>query len=86
MRTIRLAALLFSWAVPAALAQTADTLRAEQPPAGAMWVESIDLSRMAQRRGTPRAGRSIRDLPITLGGVTYPHASAHDRSVNSSSI
>lgn len=60
-------------ATPGAIAQTADSLRAEQPPQGAIWVEGIDLSRMAQRRGLPRAGRSIRDLPITLGGVTYPH-------------
>ena len=28
---------------------------------------------MSQRRGTPRAGRTIRDQPIRLGGVDYPH-------------
>ena len=58
---------------PAAWAQSPDVLRAEQPPPNAIWVESLDLSRMSQRRGLPRAGRSIRDLPIVLGGVTYPH-------------
>src|SRR6185295_1361186 len=48
-------------------------LRADRPPVNAVWAESIDLSKMTQRRDLPRAGRSIRDLPITLGGVTYPH-------------
>ena len=56
-----------------ALAQDADALRALQPPADAIWVESIGLEGMTQRRDVPRAGRSIRDLPISLGGLTYPH-------------
>lgn len=38
-----------------------------------MWVEAIGLERLSQRRGTPRAGRTIRDKPIVLGGVEYPH-------------
>jgi alpha-galactosidase len=42
-------------------------------PAGTMWVEEIGLERFSQRRGTPRVGRSIRDKPIRLGGVEYPH-------------
>ncbi len=56
-------------------AADADTaqFRAEQPPSGAIWVESLDLSKMTQRRGLPKAGKSIRDLPITLDGVVYPH-------------
>ena len=41
--------------------------------AGAMWVEEIGLERFSQRRGAPRVGRSIRDKPIRLGGVEYPH-------------
>jgi alpha-galactosidase len=56
-----------------ACAQDSARLQATEPPAGAIWVESIDLTKMTQRRGEPRAGRSIRDLPILLGGVTYPH-------------
>lgn len=39
----------------------------------AIWVETLDLGKMTQRRGLPRAGRSIRDLPIMLGGVAHPH-------------
>jgi alpha-galactosidase len=42
-------------------------------PAGTMWVEEIGLERFSQRRGAPRIGRSIRDQPIRLGGVEYPH-------------
>src|SRR5262245_24894893 len=42
-------------------------------PPGAMWVEEIGLERLSQRRGTPRVGRTIRDQPIRLGGVEYPH-------------
>ena len=46
---------------------------AAAPPPGAMWVEEIGLERLSQRRGTPRVGRTIRDKPIRLGGVEYPH-------------
>jgi alpha-galactosidase len=48
-------------------------LRALAPPAGAIWVESLGIETMTQRRGLPRVGRSIRDAPISLGGLTYPH-------------
>src|SRR4030095_16644101 len=42
-------------------------------PSGTMWVEEIGLERLSQRRGTPRVARTIRDQPIRLGGVEYPH-------------
>lgn len=45
----------------------------EAAPTGSIWVEEIGLEKMSQRRGTPRAGRSIRDQPIQTGGVVYPH-------------
>lgn len=48
-------------------------LQEDQLPAGAIWVESIGLDSMTQRRGLPKAGRSIRDLPILLGGTKYLH-------------
>jgi alpha-galactosidase len=43
-----------------------------------MWLDSLDLSKMVQRRGTPRAGRSgagrgNNPPPLILGGVTYAH-------------
>ena len=50
-----------------------EVLRANQAPLKVMWVEEIGLERMSQRRGAPRVGRSIRDKPIRLGGVEYPH-------------
>src|ERR1044071_6096265 len=38
-------------------------------PENRAWLDSLDLTKLSQRRGVPHAGRSIRDLPITLGGV-----------------
>ena len=52
-------------------------MRAADAPADALWLDSLDLSRMVQRRGTPRAGRSgsgrgANPPPLSLGGVVYP--------------
>jgi alpha-galactosidase len=43
------------------------------PPAAYIWIEELGLDRFSQRRGRPRAGRSLRDQPIQLGGVVHPH-------------
>jgi len=48
-------------------------LRAETPPAGSIWADTLDLSPMTQDYGKPHAGRSVDNNPITLGGVVYPH-------------
>ena len=48
-------------------------LTAVQAPPGAVWLDSLDISKMVQRRGRPRVGRTVRGNPIVLGGVTYPH-------------
>jgi alpha-galactosidase len=53
-------------------------IRSEAAPANAVWLDSLDLSRMVQRRQTPRAGRSGAGrgnqlAPLSLGGVTYAH-------------
>ena len=48
-----------------------EDLRALQPPIGAMWVDELDVSRLSQRRGAPRASRTIRNQPIVLGGIAY---------------
>src|SRR5215204_5141800 len=50
-----------------------EALRGQRTPPGAMWVEEIGVERLSQRRGTPRIGHTIRDKPILLGGVEYPH-------------
>lgn len=54
-------------------AQEADLLRASDPPPNAIWVDSLDLRKMVQRQQTPRAGRSLRNNPMTLNGVVYQH-------------
>lgn len=46
---------------------------AEQPPANTLWLETLDMILMSQDWGTPRAGRSVDDHPLTLHGATYPH-------------
>jgi alpha-galactosidase len=63
------------------LAQDALAIRGAAPPANGVWLDSLDLSKMVQRRGTPRAGRSGASgergnptpPPLKLGGVTYEH-------------
>ena len=56
-----------------------DPLTQTEAPAGAMWLDSLDLSKMVQRRGAPRAGAygggnaNAAPLPLKLNGVTYPH-------------
>jgi alpha-galactosidase len=64
---------LVTGAAPTTRAADVYPLNSERAPPGAIWVDSIDLARMTQRRGSPRAGRSIRNLPISLGSVVYPH-------------
>jgi hypothetical protein len=82
----------------AAQSQVQATLTATDAPANAIWIDSLDLGKMVQRRETPRAratlargrgrgagapaggatptggrGAAPGPLPITLGGVQYPH-------------
>jgi alpha-galactosidase len=63
-------------------AQDQDVLRGTDAPANAIWLDSLDLTKMVQRRQTPRAGATLAGgggrgrgaaAPITLGGVVYPH-------------
>jgi len=56
-----------------ALGEEAIDFRAAQPPAGAIWLDSLDLSKVNQGWGEPRAGRSCDNRPLKLKGVTYPH-------------
>jgi alpha-galactosidase len=67
--------------------QELEMLRGANAPPNAIWIDSLDLSKMVQRRQTPRAGRSLaggrggraaapgapQGAPITLGAVTYEH-------------
>ena len=62
-------------------AQELEVMRGADAPANAIWLDSLDLTKMVQRRGTPRAGRygggggrgGGTPPPITLGGQTYVH-------------
>ncbi len=54
-------------------ADAPDALRAETAPANATWLEDVGLESWSQRRGRPRAARTLRDQPIVLGGLSYPH-------------
>lgn len=48
-------------------------LQGRQAPANAVWVDSLNLSKMIQGYGDPRAGKSVDGNPIRLKGITYPH-------------
>ena len=67
-----LAASLLTAALPGR-AQDATSLRAADPAAHAIWLETLDLSQMAQDYGQPHAGKSVDGNPLTLNGVVYPH-------------
>src|SRR4051812_1101602 len=56
--------------------QDASALRGADAPPNAVWLDGLDLTKMVQRRGTPRAGKSgggRGSNPLTLGGVVYQH-------------
>src|SRR5829696_1713191 len=73
------ALLLLSASAPIASGvQDVNALTGSNAPDGAIWLDSLDLSRMVQRRGAPRAGRSgagrgDNPPPLALGGITYAH-------------
>ncbi len=56
-------------------------LTAETAPPNAIWLDTLDLTRVRQTWGDARAGRTCIDNPITLGGVVYPRGiGSHARS------
>lgn len=59
--------------VGAAGQDSGERLSAAQAPAGAIWVDSLDLGKVSQEWGRPRAGRSVDNGPLRLGGRTYAH-------------
>lgn len=71
--TLAAASLLLAAAYRPVGAQDANALRLETPPANSIWLESLDLHQMTQDYGTPHAGRSVDNQPLTLHGVVYPH-------------
>ena len=70
----RISGLLAALALTGATWARADDITpASSSMSESIWIDSLDLTRLSQRRGVPRAGRSIRDLPITLGGGIHEH-------------
>ena len=62
-------------------AQEAEALRATDARAGALWADTLDLSTIQQDYGSPHAGKSVDNNPLTLHGVVYPHGiGTHARS------
>jgi alpha-galactosidase len=76
--TVPVAVLMLATVVPA---QEAISIRGAEAPPNGVWLDSLDLSKMVQRRGTPRVGKSgagggrgsQTPPPLKLGGVTYEH-------------
>ncbi len=54
-------------------AHTEADLQGANPPANGLWVDSLDLSRVDQEWGEPRAGRSVDNRPLTLRGDVFRH-------------
>ena len=48
-------------------------LTGSDAPAGSIWIDSLDLKNATQGYGETRAGISIDDHKLTLGGTVYPH-------------
>ncbi len=48
-------------------------LTAAKSSSNAIWIDSLDLSAVEQEWGKPRAGRSVEDHPMTLGGYVFAH-------------
>jgi alpha-galactosidase len=57
-------------------AQDAASLSKQDPPPNGVWLDTLDLSKAAIRRGRGQRGQTTPPPPVTykLGGVDYPHA------------
>ena len=77
LAVLGLAAALFAAPPPeprlAPTRTAAPAIEAGSPAVDTIWVETLDLNKMIQRRGRPRAAATVRGKPITLGGIVYPH-------------
>jgi alpha-galactosidase len=65
------------WLAPTATkptaAQSQDEMSAADAPAGTIWVDSLDLSKVIQDYRTAKAGRSVDNRPLTMKGTVYAH-------------
>ena len=55
--------------------QKEEALRLQDPPAGAIWIDSLDLRQAAIRRPRAPQGQTTTPPPLklSLGDVEYPH-------------
>ena len=69
-------ALAAALAVPLTGHQDPAALQGTDPPQNGIWVDSLDLTSVAIRRGRGQRGSTAPPPPLVyrLGGVTYPHA------------
>lgn len=42
-------------------------------PAGAIWMENLEIENISQTYGTPHAGLSVSERPLSVQKVVYPH-------------
>jgi alpha-galactosidase len=76
MRAVLLAPLAFACAASAQVPVAESAL-----PADAVWLESLDLSKMQVGYGAPQAALSVDKNPLMLGGTMYTHGvGAHAES------
>ena len=48
-------------------------LSGDKAPQGAIWLESLDLSKIEQGWGEPHAGRSVENHPLKIHGQAFQH-------------
>lgn len=47
--------------------------RGENLPVNALWLDSLDVTKIEQDWGKPGAGKTVDGNPLRIGGVAYPH-------------
>jgi alpha-galactosidase len=57
----------------AAYAQDPAVLSAPTAPANSLWLDTLNLSNVTQDYGTPHAGKSVDNNPLTINGTVYAH-------------
>ena len=53
--------------------QDAAALKAESPPANAIWLDSLEIGKMSVGYGSPHAGKSVDNNALKLKGATFSH-------------
>src|SRR5881396_913188 len=75
-RLVLASAAALALATPVTGRQDPPSLQGADPPANGVWVDSLDLTNVAIRRGRGQRGSMAPPPPLVfkLGGSTYPHA------------